>query len=307
MRALVTGANGQVGRELVQLGSARGLKVVGFDRTSLDITDAARVAAVVSEDSWDLVVNAAAFTDVDGAESKPGAAFSVNRDGAGTLASACSRAGIPLIHLSTDYVFDGEKGAPYTERDPVGPLNVYGASKAAGEERVRQDNPRHIILRSSWIFGAHGANFVKTMLRLIESGAPIRVVDDQWGCPTVAADLARVVWDIAAAVVDGNFAEWGTFHYCGEGATTWYGFAQEILHMTEGFGRGASARLLPIPSAQWPSAARKPRNTVLDCRRIAECFRVQQQPWAEGLPELLRAEGPASQEPDSNERRNTSS
>ncbi|MDF1552134.1 MAG: dTDP-4-dehydrorhamnose reductase [Deferrisomatales bacterium] len=289
MRALVTGANGQVGRELVQRGRAQGIEVVGLDRTSLDITNAARVAEVVSGGGWDVVVNAAAFTDVDGAESQSDAAFSVNRDGAGALAAACSQAGLPLVHLSTDYVFDGGKGQPYTETDPVRPLNIYGASKAAGEDLVRENNPRHVILRSSWIFGAHGANFVKTMLRLSAGGAPIRVVDDQWGCPTAAEDLARVVWDIAVTVVAGNFAEWGTFHYCGAGAISWYGFAQEVLRMAEGSGRAASARLLPIPSAQWPSAARRPNNTVLDCTRIAECFAVEQEPWVEGLREVLLA------------------
>ena len=206
MRVLVTGANGQVGHALVRQGGAA---VVGLDRAALDITDREAVRRAVGEHAPDLVVNAAAYTAVDRAEAEEETAFAVNRDGPAHLADACTEHGIPLIHLSTDYVFDGTKGrvpegTPYVETDPVHPLGVYGRSKAAGEEAVRERLGRHVILRTSWVFGDHGQSFVRTILRLGQERDALRVVADQRGNPTAAADIARVVLQIAERIAEAH-------------------------------------------------------------------------------------------------------
>ena len=216
MKILVTGANGQVGHALVEAG---GEQVVGLGRAALDITDRAAVQRAVAQHAPDVVVNAAAYTAVDRAESEPERAHWVNRDGPAHLAETCADAGIPLVHLSTDYVFDGTKGAPYTEADATNPLGVYAQSKVAGEEAVRERLDRHVILRTSWVFGAHGANFVRTILRLMGERETLRVVADQHGNPTAATDIARAALDIAEQIERGH-TSWGTYHFAGQPATT---------------------------------------------------------------------------------------
>src|SRR5690606_4610767 len=223
---LVTGAGGQVGRELLRIGTARGARIVGLARTELDVSDADAVHAALAAHRPTLVVNAAAFTTVDRAEADPGAALAANRDGPAHLADACAALDIPLIHLSTDYVFDGTKREPYTEDDATNPLNVYGASKLAGEDEVRTRLRRHVILRTSWVFSAHGHNFVRTMLRLAQQSPALSVVADQRGCPTPAIHLAVAILDIARQLEWGRDDAWGTYHLTGRGETTWYAFAQ---------------------------------------------------------------------------------
>ena len=198
-RVLVLGRNGQVARALAEVGWPEGISLSCYGRDEIDLAEPAGVARAIVRRAPDLVINAAAYTAVDRAESEPEAACAVNRDGAGEAARACADLGVPLSHLSTDYVFDGSKQGPYVEDDAVNPLCVYGASKEAGEQAVRAALPAHLIMRSAWIYAAQGQNFVRTMLRLAHEGAEIRVVDDQRGCPTAAFDIARRVLEWSAS------------------------------------------------------------------------------------------------------------
>src|SRR3569623_234261 len=266
-RILVTGANGQVGWELMRRADKFGVTAVGTERAELDITDAQAVDAVIRPDAFDVVVNAAAYTAVDKAESEPDKAYAVNRDCAAHLASACARANTPLIHISTDYVFNGTKQGAYVEDDPVNPINVYCASKAAGEQAVRERWERHIILRTSWVYGVHGHNFVKTILRLARERDELRVVADQWGCPTAAGDIAEVILQLVRRIgVEGEIA-WGTYHYCGEGKTTWYGFADAIVAVATECG-ARKVPIRPITTEEFPTPAERPRNSVLNSSKV---------------------------------------
>ena len=212
--------------------------------------------------------------------------FAINRDGPGAMAVACAARGIPLIHVSTDYVFDGTKDGPYTEDDPINPLGVYGASKAAGEEAVRQASPHHVILRTSWVYSAYGTNFVKTMLRLGREREEMRVVADQHGSPTAAADLAAAIVQIAATIEKTGATAWGTYHLTGSGTTTWYEFADRIfqrLHKRT----GKRPRLIAIGTADYPTPARRPANSRLDCSRARDQLGVACPPWQDSLDRVI--------------------
>jgi dTDP-4-dehydrorhamnose reductase len=284
---LVAGASGQVGWELVRRAAAQGVRVQGLSREALDITDAAAVHEAVIDSRPSVVINAAAYTAVDKAESEPDSAYAVNRDGAGNIARACAHAGVPLIHISTDYVFSGDKETPYCEDDPVHPLNVYGASKAAGEALVRQYSSTHLILRTSWVYGVHGRNFVKTILKAAREKSELRVVADQRGCPTAAGDIAEVVlWLVARIGASPKDMQWGTYHYSGLGVTTWHGFAEAIVKFAGDFP-GHSVTVIPITTAEYPVAARRPANSVLGCSRIETAFHVRRRPWQYALREVV--------------------
>ena len=287
MKVLVTGAHGQVGWELSNRSGQRGFDILALDRATLDITDQSAVNREVSGSGASVVVNAAAYTAVDQAESEPKLAFAANRDGPAYLASACAEAGIPLIHISTDFVFDGEKKGPYHERDRVSPLNVYGKSKAAGETAVRERLQEHIILRTSWVYGVHGRNFVKTMLRFGRERDVIQVVADQHGCPTYAADLAETILTIAAQVLEGRQVHWGTYHYCGKGVTTWHGFAEKIYALASEYTDLAVKRIEPITTEEYPTVAKRPPNSTLDCSLLAEKYGITQLPWVASLAEMI--------------------
>ena len=287
MRILLTGANGQVGWELSNRGGQRGLEILALDRSDLDITDPDSVSKEVNRSGASLVVNGAGYTAVDQAESESKLAFAVNRDGPAYLALACDKAGIPLVHISTDYVFDGQKKTPYLETDPASPLSVYGKSKAAGEVEVREHLREHLILRSGWVYGIHGHNFVKTMLRLGREREVVQVVDDQYGCPTYAADLAETILKIAAQFLEGGQVPWGTYHYCGKGVTTWHGFAEEIFRLASEYESLKVKRLEPISTSEYPTAARRPLNSILDCSGLEKTFGIHPQPWAESLARML--------------------
>ena len=287
MRILLTGANGQVGWEVSNRGGQKGLEVLALNRSNLDITDPDSVRKQVSLSGASLVVNAAGYTAVDQAESEPKLAFAVNRDGPAYLASACAQAGIPLIHISTDYVFDGQKRTSYLETDPVSPLSVYGKSKAAGEMEVREHLTEHLILRTGWVYGMHGHNFVKTMLRLGRKREVVHVVDDQYGSPTYAADLAETILKIAARFFTDGQVQWGTYHYCGKGVTTWHGFAEEIFRLANKYESLKVKRVEPISTAEYPTPAQRPVNSTLDCSRVEETFGTHPQPWAESLARML--------------------
>ena len=268
MRILLTGANGQVGWELSNRGGQKGFEVLALNRSDLDITDPISVSEEVNRSGVSLVINAAGYTAVDQAESEPKLAFAVNRDGPAYLASACAEAHIPLVHISTDYVFDGKKQGPYLETDQISPLGVYGKSKAAGETEVRKRLDQHLILRTAWVYGVHGRNFVKTMLRLGREREVVQVVEDQYGCPTDAADLAEAILKIAAQFLDDGQVQWGTYHYCGKGVTSWYGFAEHIFALAREHVFLHVKRIEPLTTAEYPTLAKRPANSVLDCSLV---------------------------------------
>ncbi len=283
----VIGCNGQLGWELVRQGEARGLKILALDYPEIDISDFASIDACFDSTKIDLVINAAAYTAVDRAESEPQAAFAVNRDGPGYLAERCRKRGIPLIHVSTDYVFDGTKQGAYVEEDPVAPLGVYGESKAAGEVDVRNRLPEHIIVRTAWLCGLHGHNFVKTMLRVGREKDTLKVVSDQCGCPTFATDLAEAVLEMATQAETRRPVPWGTYHYCGEGETTWHAFAEAVFEIAGQYERFAVRQVVAIPTSEYPTPVRRPANSVLDCSKIKERFGIRQRPWRESLAEMI--------------------
>lgn len=289
MRIVITGAKGQVGWELVRRAPAFGHEVLAWDVEELDITDAEAVEAALTTSGATAVINAAAYTAVDRAEQESALAFAVNRDGPAHLAAACARLEIPLFHISTDYVYDGGKRDPYVEDDPVTPLGVYGASKLAGDEAVRQWLPRHLILRVSWVFGAHGHNFVKTILRLAREREELRIVADQHGCPTFAGDIAATLLELVGRInaIDAG-ASWGVYHYRGEPATTWHGFASAIVEVARARGQTLAVRTVtPITTADYPLPAARPMNSVLDCGKLAAGFGIYPQPWRPGLEAVL--------------------
>ncbi|WP_054032937.1 dTDP-4-dehydrorhamnose reductase [Desulfatitalea tepidiphila] len=291
MRLLIVGSNGQLGHDLMAQARQRGWMPTGADMPVCDITDRQSVERAIesagpADVPVDIMINAAAYTAVDKAESEPEIAFAVNRDGAEVLARAGRDHQIPLIHVSTDYVFDGRQTRPYRPTDPVNPQGVYGKSKAEGEARIRQLWERHVIVRTAWLFGRHGANFVKTMIRLGKERDTIRVVDDQVGCPTYAGDLAGALLD-AAADVTGKTDGWGTYHYCNEGAVTWYGFTRRILTLAGRYERIRVGQILPIPTSEYPLPAPRPQYSVLDCTSFEADFGVTRRPWEAALQEML--------------------
>ena len=256
MRLLVTGAAGQVGREIVRLAPGLGAEVAALDRAALDVTDAQAVRQAVASSRADAVVNAAAYTAVDRAERERALAFAVNRDGPRHLADACRQHDVPLVHLSTDYVFDGTKGAPYEPGDPVSPANAYGESKAAGEGAVREAWGRHVIVRTAWVFSRYDGNFVSTMWRLAAERDRLAVVADQWGHPTAAADVARTAVAAARRALDGAS---GTFHVAGSELATWRDLAAAAVAV----GGAPAVPVDPIATSEYPTAAARPARVEL--------------------------------------------
>lgn len=288
-KVLVVGRSGQVAAALQAATWPDGIAVEARGRNALDLRRPPVVAAAVAEGGWSAVVNAAAYTHVDRAESEPDEAFALNRDGPAALAQACSRAGIPLIHVSTDYVFDGSKAEPYGEDDPVNPVSVYGASKTEGEAAVRSRLHTHVILRTSWVFSPVGSNFVKTMLRLGMERDELRIVDDQQGRPSAAQDIAGAIVRIVEALLNGKTDGFGTFHFANAEATTWHGFAREIFRQAALRGFAPAPRLAAIPTASYPTSARRPMISVLDTSRIAQVYGMAARRWEEALSETLDA------------------
>ena len=289
MRLLVAGAQGQLARALQD--AAQGvdeLAVVALGRPQLDLTDRASIARAMAVARPDVVVNAAAYTAVDKAESDAAAAFAVNSDGAGALAAAAASRGCPIIHISTDYVFDGSKPDPYLETDAANPINVYGRSKLAGEAAVAGANGRHVILRTAWVYSAHGHNFLKTMLRLARERAELRVVADQQGTPTYARHLADAVLAIAASLAQGKAPQgpWGTYHVTAAGETTWAGFAADIVAAGAALGV-PQVPVIPISTSQYPTPARRPANSRFDCHKLQRVFGLALPPWQQGVRDCL--------------------
>ncbi|MEW5722774.1 MAG: dTDP-4-dehydrorhamnose reductase [Thermodesulfobacteriota bacterium] len=289
MKVLVTGAGGQLSRELVRLGLAAGLRLVGLTRAELDVTDPAAVRRAVAEGGYGLVVNAAAYTDVDRAETEPEKALAVNRDGPARLAAACARQGLPLVHVSTDYVFDGEKGAPYKETDPAHPVNEYGRSKAEGEAEVRRLLPEHLIVRTSWLCGPGGRNFVTTMLALARTQETLRVVTDQCGCPTYAADLARAILALARRLEEGRPGPFGTYHFCGRGRASRYNLALRTIALARRHESLKVKNVEPALTSEFPAPARRPADSTLDCSLFELTFGFGPPDWEDGLSRLIEA------------------
>jgi dTDP-4-dehydrorhamnose reductase len=298
-RLLVVGANGQVGRELRRSLSALG-EVVGATRDgvldadeacrSVDLSDPRALAALVGDTAPSAVVNAAAYTAVDKAEADRDMAFAVNGEAPGALARACAAAGIPFVHYSTDYVFDGQGTRPYREDDPAAPLGVYGASKLAGEDAVRASGARHLIFRTAWVYGAHGHNFLQTMLRVGAERDELRVVADQVGSPTPAALIADATAAALSQVLAGPERPGGTWHLVASGQTSWHGFAEAIFD--EALAAGLLARVptvVPITTVDYPTPARRPAYSRLDTSRFQRDFGIELPDWRDGLHGVIAA------------------
>lgn len=282
---LLTGGAGQVGTEFQRL-APKGFEIVAPGRDRLDLTNPDSIAAAVASRPWAAVINSAAYTAVDKAQSDPVTAWQVNALAPAAFAWATAQADIPLIQLSTDYVFSGAKTSPYVEDDPVGPVSVYGASKEAGEQAVRTGNPRHVILRTAWVVSPYGSNFIKTMLRLAETRDRLTVVDDQHGCPTSAADIAAALAVIVRRMSDDAGAPSGTYHFVNSGEATWCGFAREIFAQAQARGRTVPT-VEAIPTSAYPTPARRPANSRLDTAKLKRDFRIEPRDWRTAASEVV--------------------
>ena len=288
MKILITGAQGQVGKELVSIANQRGFDVIAAGQTELDITQLKNIESYVEAHQPDLVINAAAYTAVNKAEEEQDITYAINRDGTANLAAVSKEKNIPLLHISTDYVFDGTKSEAYSENDAVSPLGIYGISKWQGEETIRQTLPEHIILRVAWVFGAQGNNFVKTMLRLAKDRDELSVVADQFGRPSPAKDIAKTLIILAEQYQKEKTLEWGTYHYCGDEKVSWCGFAKEILKQAKEQGLiEKDIKVNAITTAEYQDPTKRPANSMLDCEKIKNTFGIEMPSWKESLNQVL--------------------
>jgi len=288
MRILVAGGQGQVGSALAQQGLEQSLDLIALGRQDLDITSAESIASVFAKYEPDLLINAAAYTAVDKAESEPELAYAINETATALLADACAERGIPMLHISTDYVFDGTKDSPYVETDAVNPIAVYAKSKEAGERALRERLKRHIILRTSWVFGLQGNNFVKTMVRLAKDRDRLTVVADQFGGPSSARGIAEALLAIAAQYQSGASIAWGTYHYCQKPCVSWHQFAETIVARAIEIGLVDHAvEVAPIPSSEFPTPVVRPANSRLDTTALASTFGTVDSDWAADVDTVL--------------------
>ncbi|WP_076542410.1 dTDP-4-dehydrorhamnose reductase [Shewanella sp. UCD-KL21] len=287
MKLLIVGKNGQVGRCLVdQINTIADITLLALDREQLDITDAVEVNKIVWDFKPDIIINAAAYTAVDKAEEEQSLAYSINRDGPYNLAMAANESNAVIIHISTDYVFSGEIYGSYVESDKTDPQGEYGRSKLAGEQAVSKSCDSHIILRTAWVFGEYGNNFVKTMLRLGKSRNTLSVVSDQFGAPTYSGDIAKAIIQISRSIFSGN-RSFGIYHYSGYPYVNWFQFADEIFKAS--FKQGLiehNVKLTPIETKDYPTAAKRPNNSKLNCEKIYKDFKISQSDWKNSLLNL---------------------
>ena len=288
---LIIGRTGQIARSLAAATWWAEAKLSAMGRQELNLGDPASVRDVVRARRWSLVVNCGAYTQVDAAEEDAAQAFAVNEQGPTVLAETCNEQDAALIHFSTDYVFDGFKGAPYDEDDPVQPLSVYGRSKAAGEAGVRRALERHIIVRTSWVFSPWGQNFLLTMLRAVGQRRDLQIVDDQHGCPTYAPHIATVIIEMARRVLLSGDFDFGTYHFCGQPATTWFGFARAIFDAAPKFGYSQPKSVLAVSSDKYATKAKRPSSAILNCAKIERQVGVMRPSWVEGVIDCLRLLG----------------
>ena len=291
---LVFGANGQLGHELTRLGAARAIPMHALVHAEADIADSSAVVASLARWKPELVVNATAYTKVDLAETNAEEARKGNEIGPGVLASACAAAGIPMIHISTDYVFDGSKQEPYRETDLVCPISAYGRSKVAGEEAVSGTLKHHVILRTAWVYSEFGQNFLKTVLRLVETRNELRIVADQHGSPTSAREVAEAILHMAPLLLRDQELS-GTYHFTAEGFTTWHGFASRVVEIAASM-TGRNPRVIPIRTADYPTPAKRPANSRLDCGLFVHTFGFTPRHWTENVDVTTRTLVAATQE-----------
>lgn len=274
---LVFGGNGQLGQELTRCAAGRGIPLVAVSRSEADIAVPAQVRAAIARHRPGIVVNAAAYTNVDQAEDEYEIALRANAHGPATLAAACRDADLPLIHISTDYVFDGCKSGAYVESDPIAPVGAYGRSKAEGEVAIREAWHKHLILRTAWVYGEFGKNFLKTVLRLARERDELRIVADQHGCPTSTRNIASAILSIAPRLSNDD-AHWGTYHFSGLGVTSWHGFAERIVAV-QARHTHRTPSVIPIATHQYPTKAVRPANSALDCSLFTTVFGITPEPW----------------------------
>lgn len=287
MKLLITGGKGQLGSDFTRIARAAGHEVIALGQADGNITDSAHISQAIKQAAPDIVINAAAYTAVDKAETEVDLAYAVNRDGAANVANACAQLNIPVIHISTDYVFDGEKPIPYTEDDQSNPLGIYGKSKWEGEEAVRAATDKHLIVRIAWVFGVFGHNFVKTMQRLAREREELSVVSDQTGGPTPTRALSKALLSMAEQALQQN-GPWGTYHYCGQYATCWHGFAQAIVEETSLYESLKVKKVKPITTADYPTPAKRPKNSVLECDKILRDYKIEQPDWRFELNAVIK-------------------
>lgn len=264
-------------------------QIIALTRNDLDITDCSSVNKIIKKHLPDIVINAAAYTAVDKAEDEQDMAFAINRDAVQYLADICAEIQIPLLHISTDYVFDGNKASAYLETDSISPLGVYGKSKAEGEAVLRQTLQQHFILRTSWVFSATGNNFVKTMLRLGKERDELSIVADQKGCPTSARSIAQTLLMVADRYLRGDSIEWGTYHFANQNASTWLEFARAIFAVSEKLNHTVSPKTHAIKTAEYVTPAKRPLNSVLDCSKIERVFGEKSIQWRDELTKVVAA------------------
>ena len=291
MRILLLGSTGQLGQELAR--QIAECKSADYDlisplRRECDLTSPKEMERFIAPDVCDICVNAAAYTSVDRAESEPEQAWKVNCEALTHIGQRAAQSSIPVIHISTDYVFSGQSQEPYGVADPIGPIGVYGSSKAAGEVALRLAHESHVIIRTSWLYSARGQNFLRTMLRLSDSRDEVRVVNDQWGSPTSARDLSRAVLAVVEQLRllgERSYQLFGTYHFSNSGVATWHAFAETIFHAARRYGCRATA--VPISTAEYPTQAKRPKHSVLSCGSFARAFGVAPRHWSEPIPEVI--------------------
>ncbi len=283
VKVLVVGASGQLARSLLAADLVQAFDVLSASRPLTDLTKPETITKALTDHRPQFVINAAAYTQVDNAETQSAEAFAVNAQGVRHLANTCAARNIPLIHVSTDYVYDGKKAEVYDETDATDPVGVYGKSKLAGEEAIREAGGPHVILRTAWVYSPYGNNFVKTMLRLAKANDKLRVVNDQHGCPTYAPHLAEGIIRIIEKLEHAQSVDelWGTYCMAGGGETSWHDFACEIFSQSQNLG-GPSAKLTPIPTADYPTSAQRPENSCLNCDKLERSFGIRLPHWKQG-------------------------
>lgn len=287
MIALI-GSGGMLGSDVANTCRCEGMTFTEFDMPDTDIGDYELTRQQLLDTGPRIVVNCAAYTAVDRAEEEPDTAARVNTGGPANLASICNELDIPLIHISTDYVFDGMATVPYTEQDTTSPRSMYGRTKLDGEQRIRELHRHYVILRTAWLYGIHGSSFVSTIRRLGKERRELTVVNDQWGSPTWAADLADAIVRIIDRIDSGLSDElWGTYHYTGDGVTTWYHFAETIIEECREHEGMMVQTIIPITTAEYPTLAQRPAYSVLDCRKIGRVFGIEQRNWRSSLKKML--------------------
>ncbi|MEC9375322.1 MAG: dTDP-4-dehydrorhamnose reductase [Pseudomonadota bacterium] len=286
MKILLTGANGQIGTEILTQKNID-LEFVATNSKQLDIENWEQVKKVLKKVNPEVVINTAAFTAVDDAETEPEKAYAANEIGAKNLALECTRINCPLIHISTDFVFDGKKVNPYKEDDPTNPLNTYGKSKLAGEIAIRDNCSDHIILRTAWVFSPWRKNFMKSILNMLNENQPLNIIGDQKGSPTAASDIAKTVVKICRQINRSGESQFGTFHFCGKGNTSWFGFAKQIGKIWKQF-TGKEINIKEILTSEYPAIANRPLNSSLDCEKLEEIFGIKTVNWESAVDREVR-------------------